>query len=755
MGMIDRRKFIAAIGVAGLDAWLPSALKAVPRQTDGKPTHASESASGRGIRFTPLALEIDGRESFLVSGEMHYFRVPRSAWRRRMELFKEAGGNCIATYVPWAVHEPKEGSFVFETGDGIHDLESFLQTAGSVGLLVLIRPGPYVGSELIHGGLPDWLIEGYPQILARRIDNSPLEDVASCLHPLYLKKVGRWYQQVCPMIAKHTVQKGGPVALMQLDNELTGAHIWRGSLDYSAEGMGIGKNAGRYPEFLRSRYGAIAALNSAYGTRFDTFAAVAPLAPDECRSLPELRRAKDYLEFYLSTIAAYTVKLADFARQGGVDVPFSHNAGEPNMSPLFLETVHTQGSTFLLGTDSYYNLGQDRPDNPTAPASVDIFCALEMLRIMGFPPVVFELQGGSPYNWPPIQAGDCAAWYWMHLAYGMKGANYYVFTGGPNPSELGQTSDDYDYSAAIGANGETRPLYEVQKEFGNFLKANEWLAQAEREADFRVALDFDIPRSLRYWKHNDAQMFSGPAAWDFLRKGLLTSSFCAGLSPELCDLGSDDWMSREPLPLVVPSSSCMSAARQQRIVRFLEKCGRVLIAPVLPAFDENFQPCTLLSDYLGSPALHNDERIAIRIKVAGVHNIVSNGAVFTTTKLPAGAEVLGVDERSGGVVAWQLNTRGGGSAILLGLSWSHGRIEQQQFVVELLMRLGIRPKVSCSNPAVWASLRTAGNRSILFLMNLFSQAAETDVSCRPGHRESTVQVGHIQLGPMSVRYIEV
>jgi len=747
--MIDRRVFLSAMGVTSLDALLPAALHAIPLQAN------STAKETRGIRFTRQSIEIDGRKQFLVAGEMHYFRAPKADWRRRMDLFRQAGGNCIATYIPWAVHEPQPGKFLFETGDGVHDLESFLQTASAAGLLVIARPGPFIGSELKRGGVPDWLIEGKPQILARSVDNKPLGDSVSYLHPDYLEKARLWYRQLCPIIAKHTVQNGGPVALLQLDNELTGAHIWHGSVDYNPEAMGFGKIGGRYPEFLRAHYGTVAVMNKAYGANFESFEAALPLSVDQCKTLADLRRAKDYFDFYLGTIAEYTKVLAYLAHQNGIAVPFAHNAGDPSMSPLFLETIRAQGNDFLLGTDSYYNLGQDRPDNPTAPASVDIFCALEMLRIMGYPPTVFELQGGSPYTWPPIQAGDCAAWYWMHLAYGMKGSSYYVFTGGPNPPGLGMTSDDYDYDAAISASGELRPLYAVQKDFGNFLKDNEWLAEAGREADLRVALDFDVPRSIHFWKQRDEQRMSNPEAWEFLRKGVLTSSFCAGLSPEFCDLRSDAWANDIDMPLLVPASSYMAAAKQQRIVRFLQNKGCALITPTLPAYDENFMPCTVLADFLGSPELRNNKLEAVRINIAGVHNIASNGNVFTTTRLPVGAEVLGVDEWSGGVVAWQLTTPGGGKAIFLGMSWNHGRREHQQLLSALLLRLGVRPRISCSNPAVWASLRTNGSRSALFLINLFSQPVEADVTCRPHARSSVVQLGRQHLAPMSVKFIEL
>ena len=85
------------------------------------------------LTFDAQGVLIDGRREFLVSGEFHYFRVPQEDWRRRMELFKEAGGNCLATYVPWLIHEPEEGNIVF--GDQPkRDFARFLETAAAAGL---------------------------------------------------------------------------------------------------------------------------------------------------------------------------------------------------------------------------------------------------------------------------------------------------------------------------------------------------------------------------------------------------------------------------------------------------------------------------------------------------------------------------------------------------------------------------------------------------------------------------------------------
>ena len=107
------------------------------------------------ITFDSLCYRIDGRPVYLNSGEFHYFRVPKADWLRRMRLFKEVGGNCIATYCPWLLHEPDEGRFAFGGDDGMLDLEGFLRTAQEAGLYVIARPGPYQYSELLNAGLPD------------------------------------------------------------------------------------------------------------------------------------------------------------------------------------------------------------------------------------------------------------------------------------------------------------------------------------------------------------------------------------------------------------------------------------------------------------------------------------------------------------------------------------------------------------------------------------------------------------------------
>lgn len=706
------------------------------------------------ITFDSVSYRIDSEPVYLYSGEFHYYRVPRADWRRRMALFKEAGGNCLATYIPWLIHEPVEGMFVFGDAGPQHDLEAFFETACEMGLYVIARPGPYQYSELIYGGLPRWLYENHPQLRAKTYNGKDIGPMSiSYLHPLFLEKAQRWFAVVCPIIARYTVAHGGPVAFVQFDNELTGIHEWFGGLDYNAEAMGIGQSGGRYPRYLCAKYGNVAALNRAYGMAYTAFEDVPPPAPSSLAQPPDIRRMKDYFDFYLATVAEYAQTLVAWMREFGIDTPMVHNSANPEMNAYFLETIDALGDDFVLGSDHYYNLDQTwAQNNPTPQYAAKVFVSLEMLRLMGFPPTVFELPGGSASNWPPITPEDALACYMTNLAYGMHGHNLYVFTGGSNLPGTGDRSDSYDYGASISATGEIRPLYGAQKALGDFVATYPWLVTAQRESDCRVALDFEYVRAHTYWKGGDFR-FTPPQAWDFLRRGVVTTAFCASLSPALCDLRDDAWIEDVSTPVVVVASDSMAAEKQARIVRFLRNGGRALIAPVLPTLDESLNPCTVLADFLGVLSSETVEEGMARFVVNGVTHIMPR-ALFTSG-IPPTAEVIAVDETTGRSVVWRLATEGGGQAMVLGVSWIHAQREQEALLGSLLRMLGLRQRVLCSNPNVWTSLWYAGDRGLLFALNLFTGKMQVMLQYRLGDGGAFTDAGTYTLNPMTVEALAV
>jgi beta-galactosidase len=215
----------------------------------------------------------------MVSGEFHYFRVPKSDWERRLILFKEAGGNTVATYVPWCIHEQVEGDIRSDDCEE-RDLSDFLRLCDKLNIKVMVRPGPYQYSELSYDGLPSWLYENYPEVRAVT-ENGEFFDfpVFSYCNPLFLEKTKKYYDAFCKVVKPFLVTKGGPVVMIQLDNELTGVHLWRGSLDYNENAMEIEKKGGKYSQFLKNKYTYIEKLNKAYNTNYADFDDVRPQKP--------------------------------------------------------------------------------------------------------------------------------------------------------------------------------------------------------------------------------------------------------------------------------------------------------------------------------------------------------------------------------------------------------------------------------------------------------------------------------------------
>lgn len=145
----------------------------------------------------------DGKPTRIISGEMHYARIPHQYWRHRMKMLKALGLNAVATYVFWNFHEPEPGKWDF-TGD--RNLAEYIRTAGEEGLMVILRPGPYVCAEWEFGGYPWWLqnIEG---IELRRDNEQFLKHTR-----LYLERL---YQEVGDLQVTH----GGPIIMIQGENE--------------------------------------------------------------------------------------------------------------------------------------------------------------------------------------------------------------------------------------------------------------------------------------------------------------------------------------------------------------------------------------------------------------------------------------------------------------------------------------------------------------------------------------------------------
>ena len=152
-----------------------------------------------------------GNKTFLLNGqpfvvkaaEIHYPRIPRPYWEHRIQMCKALGMNAVCIYIFWNIHEQREGQFDFT---GQNDVAEFCRLAQKNGMYVIVRPGPYVCAEWEMGGLPWWLLKKKDIRLRER-------------DPYFMERVKIFEEKVGEQLAPLTIQKGGPIIMIQVENE--------------------------------------------------------------------------------------------------------------------------------------------------------------------------------------------------------------------------------------------------------------------------------------------------------------------------------------------------------------------------------------------------------------------------------------------------------------------------------------------------------------------------------------------------------
>ncbi|MGB6745581.1 MAG: glycoside hydrolase family 35 protein [Terracidiphilus sp.] len=181
-----------------LPALALAALSLFSRASAAQPPSATQSFRVEDGKFL-----LDGKPFQIISGEMHYPRIPRAYWRARLRMAKAMGLNTITTYVFWNEHEPSPGVYDFT---GQRDVAEFIREAQSEGLYVILRPGPYVCAEWEWGGYPAWLLKDH-SIVVRSSD------------PKFMGPARRWLMRLGRELAPLQIGNGGPIIAVQVENE--------------------------------------------------------------------------------------------------------------------------------------------------------------------------------------------------------------------------------------------------------------------------------------------------------------------------------------------------------------------------------------------------------------------------------------------------------------------------------------------------------------------------------------------------------
>ena len=140
----------------------------------------------------------------IISGSIHYFRVVPEYWQDRLEKLKLMGCNTVETYVPWNFHETHEGKIDFTSKR--KDLVHFIKLAEKLGLLVILRPTPYICAEWDFGGLPYWLLKDKNLRIRSNDEN-------------FLSKIDKYFSVLLPLVTPLQMTEGGNIIMMQIENE--------------------------------------------------------------------------------------------------------------------------------------------------------------------------------------------------------------------------------------------------------------------------------------------------------------------------------------------------------------------------------------------------------------------------------------------------------------------------------------------------------------------------------------------------------
>lgn len=328
-----------------------------------------------------------------LCGEFHFWRNNVLYWPRIFAQLKALGLRHVASYVHWEFHELAPGKFDF-TGETNpqRDLEGFLNACAGQGVWLNLRPGPYIYAETDHLGVPERVFKYHR------------------LHPEYLREARRYVEAVCEVVAPHQATRGGPVFLVQVDNE---------SSAFAGPGQGAvvrqvleggPDDQGSWQNYLKRRFGDLSVVSERYGAPFDDWEDIEPvIVPRHAGELRCFLDACHFLEWYN---AEYFRILSEAYREAGIEVPLYTNSTGP---PFPHDPDLNAGNLDLLATDLYY----------LKPLTHLLMTAFNGLYLGATQPVTFAAEFRCGLS-PEFSARDHVVQAVTAMTYGFHGWNWFM-----------------------------------------------------------------------------------------------------------------------------------------------------------------------------------------------------------------------------------------------------------------------------------------------------------------------------------------
>jgi len=640
-----------------------------------------------------------GKEEFLpFSAEMHYFRVPKRYWSICFERIKRAGFKIISTVVPWNLHEDDGRDFDFSgfTTES-KDLIVFIELAREFGFKMILRPGPYINSEIHRNGLPEFL-DKYPEIFARNSKGEMIRSVSedgvkaanfpSLNNPHYLNFVKHYLNGLTEII-KNYIYPRGPVFMLELGSDnFFGGNFDPHSADYNEYTLKT-----LYPEFLRSLYPDIKAFNKVYGLKLGDFDELAEHAELMTIQDKNLATRMDWIKFREHLQILYINTLKDLYQSYSCHPLFLGTVSfRANLQPPMNDFMPPQGEMKLSGVRLTWN-----------DSSSDLLQKARYMVANSDFPFATELSIGmssaepeKSKNFFPIP--DRATRYMLTLALagGLKGFNANMFV-----------ERDHWYDAALANDGTIQPAYDVLKFFN----------AAAMQVDFGAFESVATVGVVSYKKHAYLSMLSDSEKPAVYLDNLLYSTL-PGIGRDLDRLKIDFAIPELTNPaslnkfstFFVPVSEYMDAAEQELLIEKIKAGANLILVGLVPRYDLSGAPCNLLSAFLKVKSSPAYEVADVRFE-GGFFPTMTYGVLNVSD-----SQAKGIAWAGKGVAAAQWN-RFKGTVIYISFDLSTEYYHTKMaFMEKLLSACNVSPFIYTSNPDVRAMIRTDKKRALLYVL---------------------------------------
>ncbi len=701
----------------------------------------------------------EGKPYFLISGEVHYFRINPKLWKNHLQLLKQSGANTVSTYIPWDWHEFEEGNFDFSgKTHPARNLLRFIKLCKEVKLDLIVKPGPYILAEYENQGLPGWLLKKLSKNAFALDENGHIisPDLVSYMSNEFLDYTFKWYDKVLPIVSEHQVFNGGPIVMMQVCNEI-GVFQWlSGKSDYNPKVIKL------YKEFLIKKYGKIENLNSVYSTNYSSF--------DELQAPTERIKTKSdycaYFDFHLffrEYYSNYISILKNKIRSYGITIQLTHNIpgwiyGNASELPMLISTyseIMKNHKDIIFGLDHIPEYVSFRN------AHSDLACNKILKAVQPEAPLwAAEFQAGTREHHVKAYAKDLETFYFASLAHGMKGFNYYMFSQGINPDGKGFYGKTFYFQTALDANSGKLDLYNSIKKVNHFIKEEEKdFLDTETKADICVGFykpyfytELISSQLLKEKKLNveDLGLYIDPR---FLREEILFNGLLRGLQTlnynyDMIDLEEFDIeKALNYKQLWIVSAEFMDAETQRLLSDYVLHGGTIILYPAIPTYDLYLNKCEVLKNNLGLNFTTNIS--PYKISALGIKDIftyLSKKQIYDENNsepiaFTDGNEICGIRKNIGK-----------GKIIVLGFAFGYTSDEHLQLLEKIIRLNKIKKEIEVSDEEVQFVVRKNDKYKYIFFLNYHNK--EKSFSFKNSFGGQKVKSKKLSLAPFSYKVIK-